>query len=326
MCTLGRVEAGGSEQAVIIASASATAGRVANTATVSGNQLDSNPANNRASATVTVPPPPAHPIPATQKRFNLVISKHASSTFLAIGEPVTYTIHVTNHGPDAAPRVGVVDTLDAPATIEKVKSTAGSCTTRMPLRCSLGTIHPGTTATITVIAKLLRAGCGQVNSASVTAVGIDEDFDRIIDHVAVCVTALRLGFTKTVSRFEIEAGGRLTYVIRVTNRSRYAADNLSICDQLPTALQYLSSKPAVRDANGRICWSLATLHPGQSHRYRITVRAASGITDVVRIVNHATLHATDLVAEHANALVLVVPRPTGPCATPASRYLAHPAC
>jgi hypothetical protein len=62
-CSLGTLIDGGSAQVLVTAQASATPGDISNTATVSGDQVETDPGDNTGSATVSVPPGPPPPSP-----------------------------------------------------------------------------------------------------------------------------------------------------------------------------------------------------------------------------------------------------------------------
>src|SRR5262249_32457378 len=62
-------------------------------------QFDPHPDNNRASAT------------ATPQQADLALAKTVSDATPNVGDTVTFTITLTNHGPDAATNVSVTDLL-----------------------------------------------------------------------------------------------------------------------------------------------------------------------------------------------------------------------
>jgi uncharacterized repeat protein (TIGR01451 family) len=115
----------------------------------------------------------------TCNRSDLEIAKSGPSTVNA-GDQATYTVRVTNHGPDDAFGVRVTDTLPAGTTYV---SDTGGCTFspgtgpggRDQLQCALGTIGNGQSKTFTVRVTVpadLVAGSGTgtiTNDATVTS-------------------------------------------------------------------------------------------------------------------------------------------------------------
>ncbi|WP_022947888.1 S8 family serine peptidase [Methylohalobius crimeensis] len=86
----------------------------------------------------------------------------------SIGEILTYTATVVNHGPDAA--TGVTASLSLPSQLEPVEisTSQGNCTGEINTSCILGNIATGEQATITLITTPTNAG-GISVSATATA-------------------------------------------------------------------------------------------------------------------------------------------------------------
>jgi uncharacterized repeat protein (TIGR01451 family) len=208
--------------------------------------------------------------------FDLAIAKTANDNRVSVGQPVTYKIAVANRGPAAAPAVKLTDTLSGPVRVRSVKTTAGTCSRRIPMRCTLGTIPPNGKVTVTVVARHLRPRCPERNAVSATAAGTDAAPGSNLDTVRVCAKRIALRLRKTADRRAVVAGGRVTYTMRVTNPSTRAARNVRTCDHLPAGLVHVgaSSKPKLR--GGAWCWTARRIPPGETRRYRITVRTLPG--------------------------------------------------
>jgi uncharacterized repeat protein (TIGR01451 family) len=252
---------------------------------------------------VSVPPspePPAEP-------FDLTVTKTANDKRVSVGQPVTYKIVVANRGAAAAPEVELTDTLNAPIGVDSVKTTAGSCSKRIPMRCSLGTIAAGAKVTITVVVKHKRAGCRLRNAASATGAGADADPANNLDTVDVCATKVRLRLSKLADGSTVTAGGLMSYTITITNPTKGVARNVRTCDRLPAGLVYVSSKSKAKLRGGAWCWDARAIGPGKSRNYRITVRALRGASGSK--VNRATVSGNGQV-KAARAKRAVQVRPT----------------
>jgi uncharacterized repeat protein (TIGR01451 family) len=163
-CSLGTVAAGGEALVQLTATVAANAsGAIVNTATVWDDRVDPNPANNTATSAVHVTAaPPAQPV------SDLVITKQVDRRVARLGQRLTYTITVTNKGPDAATNVRVADALALPVRVRVVSThpRQGHCHTGLPITCTLGSLHAGARITITIVAVASVTG-RQTNTAAV---------------------------------------------------------------------------------------------------------------------------------------------------------------
>jgi uncharacterized repeat protein (TIGR01451 family) len=300
-CDMGTLRDGGSAQVLVTVNTHGAPGCITNVARVAGSQRDPNPEDNQASVEVCVPPPPTQP-PA---RFDLEVDKRANHDAVAIGERLTYTIVVTNKGPDAAPDAKVTDTFNRPATLVSVKTTQGSCTNQIPITCQLGTVPAGGKVTITVVIELREVGGGQRNAASATGTGTDTDPSDNLDGTAVR-GLVKLRVTKVASRSAVRAGESLSYRIRVRNASRSGvARNVRVCDRLASGLVFVSSRPRAKLSRGQRCWTIKRLRAGKSKTYRVTARALRGASG--RKTNTATATSPDARRARAKRPVRVLP-------------------
>jgi uncharacterized repeat protein (TIGR01451 family) len=118
---------------------------------------------NTFHGTVT-PEPPRPPNPSQPEATKidpssrLTLTKRAVSSAIAAGQPASYEIAVTNHGPDASENVVVDDQPTGPALFHSVKPSQGSCRHTVPTTCQLGTIPAGHTVTIALTVIPTRPG------------------------------------------------------------------------------------------------------------------------------------------------------------------------
>jgi uncharacterized repeat protein (TIGR01451 family) len=162
----------------------------------------------------------------------LVITKTVSPKVAAVGDVLTYTVTVTNRGPDAAVQVVNTDASRGKNPILSLKPSQGSCTLEPSLRCSFGDIASG--ATVTVIARVLARQPGVVtDTAAVTASGPDPATGDHHSTAVVRILAAPLRITKRASPGDVQSGSIASFAIRVTNQSGAAVHNVSVCDRLP---------------------------------------------------------------------------------------------
>lgn len=113
-------------------------------------------------------------VPAPGDTANLGITKSDSPDPVRVGQVLTYTLQVTNAGPDAATQTEVVDTLPTGVDFISATSTNGTCAqTGRRVRCQIGTLGgSGSDATITIRVRPTREGT-LTNTAEVESVEND---------------------------------------------------------------------------------------------------------------------------------------------------------
>ena len=75
-----------------------------------------------------------------------------------VNNNLTYTLTVSNNGPDPAQGVTVTDTLPAGVDVVSVNASQGSCGAGNPITCAIGSIAPNGQATITIVVKPTATG------------------------------------------------------------------------------------------------------------------------------------------------------------------------
>jgi uncharacterized repeat protein (TIGR01451 family) len=98
---------------------------------------------------------------------NLEIVKTDTPDPVPLGDPLTYTLQVANHGPSDASSVTVTDTLPVSVAFESATPSQGSCMHAAgTVTCDLGAVAEQSTATITIVVTPQAVGT-ITNQASV---------------------------------------------------------------------------------------------------------------------------------------------------------------
>jgi uncharacterized repeat protein (TIGR01451 family) len=163
-CTYATLASGATATMVIVVRVKPGDHRVVNNeARVSSDVLDPDTSNNSASATTAV------------HVADLKIVKTSDADVYKPSSQITYTLTVTNNGPGDAENVIVTDALPLGAQ-DRVAVLDSSCTlVGTAATCSLGTLAPLASRTLT-IAIILKGKEGQVsNTASVSSSTFDPD-------------------------------------------------------------------------------------------------------------------------------------------------------
>jgi uncharacterized repeat protein (TIGR01451 family) len=165
-CSLGKLAKGGAAT-ITIKVKPAKPGTIVNTASVSADAPDPEPANNKDTAETQVKK-------RTIQRHgaDLSLRKIASLSRLAVHGKLIYTLIVTNGGPDKATAVTVVDKLPHNLALLAAAAGKGGCNGKKEITCKLGSLDVGALAKVTLVIRAKAAG-RIANTAVVT--GHDPD-------------------------------------------------------------------------------------------------------------------------------------------------------
>lgn len=207
-----------------------TAGYVTNTASATVSGVTSN------TATKTV-----------NLGADLSISKSSAPKPYVAGSAMTYTIIVTNHGPNAAVGARVTDTLPAAlSAFAWTCSAAGGgalCGTPGPVTGNIDALVDlpvGTQAIFTVTGTVPGGTTGTLtNTATVAApTGITDPIlgNNTSTDINPVATQADLAITKTSSPKPYAAGSAMTYTITVTNKGPSTVTGATVSDTIPSGL------------------------------------------------------------------------------------------
>jgi uncharacterized repeat protein (TIGR01451 family) len=107
--------------------------------------------------TSAAPPPPPPPPPPAPK-VDLQITKSAAPNPAVLGKQVTWTMVVTNNGPNNATGVTVADPVPAGMSFVSVTASQGTCTGGALVSCALGNLNVGASVTITLVTTSTTTG------------------------------------------------------------------------------------------------------------------------------------------------------------------------
>jgi uncharacterized repeat protein (TIGR01451 family) len=271
-----------------ILSPAALAGTLTNTATVTSPAGITDPDLTNNTATNTV---------STTRVIDLGVTKSALPDPAVAGQPLTYTITLTNYGPGtllATDVTQVADNLPVGFNTPVYTSATGSYTSSTGNWTGL-TLASGQSATLTVAGSVTANATGSLsNTATVTVPAgvtdpasgnntstITTPVNRVID----------LNVTKTASPKPAIAGQLLTYTINLANAgpgALLASDIIKVTDNLPAGFTATTFTPAAgnyNSSNGN--WTGLTLAQGQNTNLTITgtvsPTASGSLTNTVTV-------------------------------------------
>ncbi|MGH8172736.1 MAG: DUF7507 domain-containing protein, partial [Rhodanobacteraceae bacterium] len=279
-CALGTLASGQNVTLTATFAVDANAsGNLVNTASIGSDTSDPNSANNTSSVGTSVNP--------TGPLADLVVVKTGPAN-VAPGGNVTYTIQVTNNGPDAAVNTVLADTT--PSGLSFVAADA-PCAGGFP--CALGTLASGQSVTLAATYAVDAGASGTlVNTANVASDTSDPSSANNTSSIATTVIpsgALADLVVLKTGPANVVPGGSVTYTIQITNNGPDAAVNTVLADTTPPGLSFV-----IADAPcdfGFPC-ALGTLASGQSvtlsATYRVEVGARGTIVNTASVASETS--------------------------------------
>ena len=266
---LGRMTPGSEATVAIRAKVLARVGEtVANTATVTLDELDENPADNTTTTKILVAPV-----------ADLGVDLAANAGELLVGDRATYRVVATNRGPAAAANVRVDLMVDSSLTILEASQSRGSVVVGdTAARLELPTLEAGGTLELTVTVRAVQGGLANV-SASIRG---DVHDPATADNLAVLLTRIvesaDVAIQVEESSRAIAPGEPGVFSITASNRGPGIARDVVLSALLPDGTVILGatsdqgSEPIVR--GNRVETVVEALEPGASVRLTITVVAS----------------------------------------------------
>lgn len=213
---------------------------ITNTATVSGDEVETMPADNTSSAVLDL------------VEADLRIVKTSLSDPVNAGGQLTYQLTVTNDGPDAAAGVVVTDPLPVGVTFVSgnVDGQANLVTFDNPTRtvtANIGALTADTTnnnnvSVVTIIVDVATDAASPLTNSATVASNPNSDPDPTNNDSSVNTVverAVDVGVTKTVNGTPI-AGQTIEYMVSVTNNGPSQARGVIVTDTLESQLSLVA--------------------------------------------------------------------------------------
>lgn len=243
--------------------------------------------------------------------INTVADLHITKTCPAAviaGNQITYTITVTNNGPDYAENVHIIDTF--PAGISSISWTAvytggatGPVSGTGNLNLDLGMLPAGGSCIITVTGTVLSsmpAGTVITNTATVSTSSIEQaPGDNSATATTTVITQSNMNISKTVDKARPNAGDTVTFTVTVRNNGPSDAINVCIEDLMPSDFADVMATPS-RGTYVGVVWTL-DLAGGDEATLTLTGKVTSQMAGK-NITNTALLRGS---TDSANATVYV---------------------
>jgi len=273
VCTIGTLGIGQSATVTITVNAD-TIGSITNSGSVAANEFDPNTGNN-ATGTATI---------IVAAAANLSVAITDSPDPVGGGGPASYTVSITNAGPDNAASAtvnltmtnGSMTSASSAAFTCSGSATSKTCTALSPLAAS-------TTATITVnVTAPAASGTMSLTASASSATADPVGANNTATEITTVSETTDLSISKS-GPSTVSAGGSVSYTIVVTNNGTANATNVVIND--PTPPHFLFASATTPCASGFPC-SLGTLAAGQSKTVTASYNVSSNRANEGRTITN----------------------------------------
>ncbi|MEW2498412.1 DUF11 domain-containing protein [Streptomyces nodosus] len=279
-CVGGPLAAGASSTITVTGTAGPNFTHIQNIATVIGLEPDPNLSNNISSATTAI----------SGRLADLQVAKTGPAT-VEQGDRVTYTITVTNNGPNTATGWAVVDRL--PSGLRDARASSGCRISRGVLTCTGRPLASGASVTFTVTGTAGRVTALD-NTVTVQGRELDPDHSNNTSTLHTTVTPrirADLQLTKT-GPTSAAPGATVTYTITVKNNGPDASTGWTVTDRLPARLlNPTTSTPGCAISGGVLTCTGGALASGASSTITVTGTADQRFNGVE---NLAVVHGSDV--------------------------------
>ena len=220
------------------------------------------------------------------------IKKTVSRDAVNFEDTVTWTITVTNHGPNDSTDVKVVDVL--PKGLILINTTDNNRYDRKTGVLTIGDLKVGETFTFQMITVVNTTGT-IVNNADVSSHEFDTNMDNNHAEKNIFVyPASDLTVVKTVSDASPNYRDYVTWTIEISNNGPDTAHDVVMSDLLPKSLIYVDCDRDYSPSSG--IWNVGTLEKGE----KVTLKIRCIVNATGLIENFVCVNATEFDYDESN--------------------------
>jgi uncharacterized repeat protein (TIGR01451 family) len=237
-------------------------GTIANSAIVSADQVDPDPADNTDAEETTV-----------LSEADLSLVKDGTPGQVVPGELLTYTLTISNAGPSDAHNLVLTDSL--PAEVAFVSATPPPSPGSDPPTWNLGTLPVGESRVLTLTVQVQSWVTRTfTNTAVVTTTSTDPDpADNEDSHQTTPLEPqASLSVLKVGDPAAVAPGELVTYTLVVSNAGPSDAQDVVVTDDLPAEVSLVDANPAPDASPDPLTWNLGTVAAGESKSITVVVR------------------------------------------------------
>src|SRR5205807_1320526 len=211
------------------------------------DEFDPNSGNNSASAT------------ETPQQADLALAKTVNNTTANVGDTITFTVTLSDNGPNSASNVQVSDLLPAGLSFVSANPSQGTYNSGAGV-WMVGSVTVTTPVTLQILAQVVSTG-PQTNTAAISRA---DQFDPNLNNNSASATETPqqadLVVIKTVNNPTPNVGDNLTFTITLSDNGPNTATNVQVTDLLPAGLSLVSATPSQGSYNsGSGVWTVGTV-------------------------------------------------------------------
>jgi len=214
-----------------------------------------------------------------QGLIDVELTKTVSDSIVNVGDQVIWTIEVVNLGPSDATNLTVVDPIPAGLTVVSVSASAGGYAGDT---WTIGTLGVGVTRTLEVVTTVDEIGpivniaeVGAHDQQDIDSEPGNNDGDQSEDDeddAQVRAEQIDLELQKTADATSVNIGDQFTYTVSIQNLGPSDATGVTVFDQLPGEVIYISDNPSSGTfASGSGLWTIGDIANGGAETLEITV-------------------------------------------------------
>lgn len=220
---------------------------------------------------------------------DLSITKTVDDPSPNVGDNVTFTIVVSNAGPDRATNIRVRDQLPAGATFVSAGPVGVNFVGDL---WQISSLDAGSSATLTIVATAATADA-VTNVAEIIAVdqrdpdstpGDGQAGQDDLASVTFDGQQINLSLTKTIDDPTPNVGDEVTFTITIDNAGPNVATGVQVTDRLPTGVTLVRSTPSQGSFNTSTgVWTVGTVNATASPTLQLVARIDGPVTDAINV-------------------------------------------
>ncbi len=221
-----------------------------------------------------------------------------------VGDVITFTVTLSNQGPDDATGVQVADLLPAGVNFVSANPSQGSYDSSTGL-WEVGTVSSGGGPTLEITATVVSA-TSQTNTGTITHA---DQFDPNTANDSASATETPqqadLALTNTVSDAAPNVGDVITFTVTLSNQGPDDATGVQVADLLPAGVSFVSANPSQGTyTSGTGLWNVGTVGSGGAPTLEITATVVSATSQTnTGTITHADQFDPNTSNDSASAAV-----------------------